>query len=154
LAEFDKELVRVNFAETGVLPASSLGVGPASFPAITTDTSPTNVNTPMKGTEDIDPGIWMNKDYADLYRVSAATSSPLRRRASVKMAKQHGFTDPLVPQLALQLPMDDTGIPLPVAQREKVHRLSGSGEISVSEWERWSQIVESDEGNVGMSGML
>lgn len=151
LAEFDKELERVNFAETGVLPPSSLGLDTISIPATTTSTSPINVNATMTGINDIDPGIWMNKDYADLHRVHAATSSPLRRRASVKLARQHGFENPIGQQAGGSVM--DTGVPIPVVQREKVQRLNGSGEIGVSEWERWSQIVESDE-NAGMGGML
>ena len=34
------------------------------------------------------------QDYTDLYRVSAATASPLRRKASEKLAKQAGFAGP------------------------------------------------------------
>jgi hypothetical protein len=33
-------------------------------------------------------------DFAELHRVEAATASPLRRRASEKMAAQAGFTVP------------------------------------------------------------
>ena len=148
LAEFDKELERVNFAETGITPFSS-GLNTVSAPATTTGTSPVNVNATMEGTNDLSRSKWTNQDYADLYRVSAATSSPLRRRASVKLASQHGFENPLTQQAHVI----DTGVPLPVVQREKVQRLNGSGEIGVGEWQRWSQIVERNE-NVGMGGML
>lgn len=36
----------------------------------------------------------ISRDYAELYRVSAATASPLRRRASEKLAAQAGFSLP------------------------------------------------------------
>jgi hypothetical protein len=35
------------------------------------------------------------KGYADMYRVQAATASPLRRRASEKMVERKGFAMPL-----------------------------------------------------------
>jgi hypothetical protein len=138
LAEFDKELERVNFKETGTFPPSALGLPEDSLMVPSAGSSfPASPAAEMSASEDgLDTGIWMNQDYADLYRVHAATSSPLRRRASKTLAAQHGFA---TPALAPQIEMG--GVEMPNVQREKVSRLNGSGEVGMAEWERWSQLV-------------
>lgn len=144
LAEFDKELERVNFKETGTFPPSALGLpddslmvpsAGSSFP--TTPAAEMNAESNVSAGEDgLDAGIWMNQDYADLYRVHAATSSPLRRRASRALAAQNGFATPTVAPY-----VEMGGIEMPTVQKEKVSRLNGSGEVGMAEWERWSQLV-------------
>lgn len=69
LAEFDKELGTMDLSTTS---------GPFT-------------DSLMANTEVEDDFM---QDYTDLYRISAATASPLRRKASEKMAKQAGFAYP------------------------------------------------------------
>lgn len=146
LAEFDKELERVNFKETGVLPPSSLGIGGAASTDVPTGSiSPSSIATTSSSSPDK-----MQQDFADLYHVPGATSSALRRKASETLAAQHGFANPSGNQHGLIL----TEVPLPVVERERVQRLNGSGEVGVHEWIDWSQIVEENEVGSGMAGML
>ena len=69
LAEFEQELSNMDFSTTSAPLTDSL----------------------MADTE---AQIGSLQEYTDLYRVSAATASPLRRKASEKMAEQNGFAFP------------------------------------------------------------
>jgi hypothetical protein len=100
LAEFDMELgamdlttdfgaglgqgLPADLGQTGELPDLGMGMGASDLPGI------------GEGGEGGADGMEMQmdggamQDYAELYRVQAATASPLRRRASVKLAQKVG----------------------------------------------------------------
>lgn len=114
---------------------------PTIFP-MTTEMSGVSVTAPFQEISTFDSTMFdqqLQPDYADLYRVSAATSSPLRRRASEKLASQAGYVHPVLhptPQ-----------VPVTVLANERVQRIQGSGEVSVDEWERWGRLVDGEGGS-------
>lgn len=92
LAEFDDEIGNMDLSGIEMPGSISpiLDTIPAEVDAITppmNNTSPRSSHSSSKG-----PGI--APDYAELYRVSAATASPLRRHTSTKMASQAGYAWP------------------------------------------------------------
>jgi hypothetical protein len=83
LAEFDQEL------GIGDMDLSGLEI-PAEISSLKSFSSPhpaTQTKSPLETEEVL-------HDFAELHRVNAATASPLRRRASEKMAAQAGFSMP------------------------------------------------------------
>jgi hypothetical protein len=96
LAEFDDEIGNMDLSGIEMPGSISpiLDSIPAEVDAITPpihNTSPRSPHSPSKG-----PGL--AQDYAELYRVSAATASPLRRSATAKMASNNGYMWPTQPQ--------------------------------------------------------
>ncbi|KAF4625273.1 hypothetical protein G7Y89_g12893 [Cudoniella acicularis] len=83
LAEFDQELAQGNLNLGGTETDMLASVDPTPSLQLTDHTeSPTGIS----------------KDYAELHRVHAATASPLRRRASEKMAVRSGLPLPMTLQ--------------------------------------------------------
>jgi len=82
LAEFDQELGSMDLSGLE-MPASSKALLEASIPAMV-DFSGAQKKFPIDGEGKV-------LDYAEFHRVNAATASPLRRRASEKMAAKAGF---------------------------------------------------------------
>jgi len=77
LAELDAELGTMDFTQAlGEIPGGEITPG-------------------MLQVEQTQLAMGVAKEYADMYRVQAATASPLRRRASEKMAETKGFSMPL-----------------------------------------------------------
>jgi hypothetical protein len=105
LAEFDAELDTMDLSpdSLGALPEVRAGsdtmVGVEGLVGKSVEGGETNI----AGWE-ITPGVLQNEDtqqamgiareYAEMYRVSAATASPLRRRATERMAEKRGFSAP------------------------------------------------------------
>ncbi|KUJ17218.1 uncharacterized protein LY89DRAFT_617031 [Mollisia scopiformis] len=103
LAEFDDEIGNMDLSGIEMpgsvspildsIPAEVAARGPATSPM---STSSQGQHSPTKHSPSKGPGL--AQDYAELYRVSAATASPLRRHASAKMASQAGYSFSPQPQ--------------------------------------------------------
>jgi len=89
LAEFDQEL-GIGDMDLGGLEMSA-EISPLKSFASPQPTTATQTKSPLETGEVL-------HDFAELHRVSAATASPLRRRASEKMAAQAGFSMPRTSQ--------------------------------------------------------
>jgi hypothetical protein len=85
LAEFDHELGNMDLSglEMPTSSVSPLEMIETQFPALNSPTSQTKSSLESEG---------VVHDFAEFHRVNAATASPLRRRASEKMAAQAGFS--------------------------------------------------------------
>jgi hypothetical protein len=83
LAEFDAEL------NTMDLSPDSLGEMVGVEGIVGGEITPSVLQT-----EDTRQAMGIAREYAEMYRVSAATASPLRRRATERMAKRNGFSAP------------------------------------------------------------
>lgn len=128
-AEFDKEIENIDLND------------PTIFP-MTTGTNGISMTAPFHEMSTFDTIMFDQQpqpDYADLHRLSAATSSPLRRRASEKLAQQAGYINPIL--------HPTPRVPVAVLANERVQRTQGSGEISVDEWERWGRLVDGEGGS-------
>ena len=150
LAEFDKEIEGMDFSDTNIFPMqmddlnmsmSMSGSGEGNTVAFDStmfdqqllqQSSPLAQQAPQQQQQE--QAQKPQPDYADLFRVNAATSSPLRRRASEKLAQQGGFMNPATTLNPL--------VTKETVVKEKVHRLQGSGEVSVEEWQRWGSLVQ------------
>jgi len=101
LAEFDEEIGNMDLS--GIEMPSSVSPILDAIPAEVAATTPSpprlspthqrslSQTSPTSQQHSSSKGPGLAQDYAELYRVHAATASPLRRRASTKMASQSGF---------------------------------------------------------------
>ncbi|KAE8452703.1 hypothetical protein EG329_013962 [Mollisiaceae sp. DMI_Dod_QoI] len=87
LAEFDDEIGNMDLS--GIEMPGSVSPILDSIPAQVEAFTPPAASTSQQHSPSKGPGL--AQDYAELYRVHAATASPLRRRASAKMASQSGY---------------------------------------------------------------
>jgi hypothetical protein len=90
LAEFDAEL------NTMDLSPDSLGGLPevSEMEGIAGGIVGGEITPGVLQTEDTRQAMGIAREYAEMYRVSAATASPLRRRATERSAKRNGFSAP------------------------------------------------------------
>lgn len=99
LAEFDNEIGNMDLSGiempgsvSPILDTIPAEVAAASSTSPMSMSSSSQQHSPTKHSSSKGPGL--AQDYAELYRVSAATASPLRRHASAKMASQAGYSLP------------------------------------------------------------
>lgn len=96
LAEFDHELQTMDLS-TILTTSNSSGSSPDGNCTANFLSTPKTDNTTNTFGIQRSKGDGLAVDYAELYRVHAATASPLRRRASSRMAAQAGFNAPISP---------------------------------------------------------